>query len=210
MKVKALPFPVSSIEFDKVYRVMDKRKSSGYSDRDLSFLLGYRALYVRDVENPLHTLRYTVKDTNYLLDIFDCKLPEIMAGRIPELFYQVKVVENVGQDGSIMYEIYIELPNKEFELYRKFTTREKEELLDKTNTITLKEVSGCIDKLFEGVYFNKPKTALEVFKRCVTELESSIEPSAVADAISHYTGKRKAPRLIQEKNKSARTVYSKE
>jgi len=204
-----LPFPVASIEFDKVYLVMDKRIALGYTDRELSFLLGYRSLYVRDVEDPLHTLRYTPKDTNYLLHIFDCKLPEIMSPKITELFYQIKVAVTIKDDGSKVYEISRELKNKEYVQYRTLKTGVNN-ILSVSETAGADQIRYYIDLLFETSYFETPRTALEIFKKSVKEFESRVQPQYLHNALSFYTGKRKAPRLIKRKNESSRTVYLKE
>jgi len=204
-----LPFPVASIEFDKVYLVMDKRIDLGYTDRELSFLLGYRSLYVRDVEDPLHTLRYTPKDTNYLLHIFDCKLPEIMSPKITELFYHIKVSVTIKDDGRKVYEISRELKNKEYVQYRTLKIRENN-TLSMPDTTRADQIQHYIDHLFETGYFETPRTALEIFKKSVKDFESPVKPQYLHDALSFYTGKRKAPRLIQRKNESSRTVYLKE
>lgn len=205
MEKKTLSIPVSSIEFDKVYRVMDKRKSLGYSARDLSFLLGYRALYVRDVENPFHTLRYTTIDTNYLLSIFDCELCEIMAGIIPEAFYQIDV-EKIAAGNNTTYRIYKEASPVVRDLLKEFS----EETRSDTDSVGHSEIENFIQSLFENGFFDETKTALEVFIVCKEKAGSLVAPIDVANAVGIYTGKRKAPRLVQEKNTSGRTVYKKE
>lgn len=206
MKNEHLPFPVAAIEFDKVYMVSDKRMVLGYSDRELSFLLGYRALYVRDVEDPLHTLRYTPKDTNYLLSIFDCRLSELMPGKVVEPFYQVKVVVSVDKEGREVYEIFTE-SNKQFVFYRAVELSKENLILKGGDCETVKDY---IALLFNKGYFDEPKTALEIFKKCMRRLGKPLQPQFVMEGLSFYTSKRKAPRLIQIKNSSARTVYKKE
>lgn len=205
MEKKRLSIPVSSIEFDKVYRVMDKRKSLGYSNRDLSFLLGYRVLYVRDVENPLHTLRYTTVDTNYLLKIFDCELSEIMAGIIPDAFYQIDV-EKIIDGNNITYRIYKESSSGDWDLLREFSRESKTDI----DPVDYNEVEDTIKSMFDNDFFDEAKTALKVFIACKEKLGGLVAPVDIANAVGIYTGKRKAPRLIQDKNKSGRTVYKKE
>lgn len=46
-------FPIDAIELIKTYNVMDLRLPFGYSCFELSFLLGLRDLYVRDLKNPI-------------------------------------------------------------------------------------------------------------------------------------------------------------
>ncbi|SEB05051.1 hypothetical protein [Pedobacter hartonius] len=200
------PFvPVSSIEFDKVYRVRDKRILLGISDRDLSFLLGYRATYVRDVEDPDDTLRYTPKDTNYLLSIFDCKLSEIMTDKIPEPFYRIDVEKFTNENG-IGYKIYREIESKERILLQYLSPLIKK----KQKGLPNNEISIYISNLFIDGFFDEPKTALDVFAQCIKKFGAEVASYLVIDAIGKHTGKRKAPRLLQRKNQAARTVYFKE
>lgn len=207
MNNNELPFPVSAIEFEKVYMVMERRIALGYSDRELSFLLGYRALYVRDVENPLHTLRYTPKDTNYLLDIFGCKLADIMPPKVSALFYQIKVSVVSDPDGSLTYEIFKEVSKKKFSPYRIVNSIDTG--MSVKSDVQAGLVLRYVDGLFSSDYFQEPKTALEIFKKCVQKFGKKLSPKFVLDALSFYTGKRKSPKLFQEKNASGRTVYKK-
>lgn len=204
MQISDNSFAVSSIEFDKVYRVMNKRLALGFSDRELSFLLGYRALYVRDVENPLHTLRYTPKDTNFLLQIFSCKLKEIMAPKISQEFYQVLVKENEGRNGVKGYHIY--LPSKhKVDLYISLPV----EPVVFSSSATIEQVKVYINHLFSSDYFLEPRTALEIYQKCVKRFGKPLQPEFVADALKFHTSKRKAPKLSFEKNDNSRTVYKK-
>lgn len=205
MKEKSTSFSVSSIEFDKVQRIRIKRESMGYSKRDLSFLLGYRSLYVRDIENPLLKLRYTSKDTNYLLAIFDCELPDIMTGKISDENYHI-TVEPVIIGEITYYKIFREnqLINPDFE--QEITGLQPIE----DNTLETAKVERFIQDLFDGDFFSSPKTALEIFNQCKHEFKKQIHPQIVSVIVGKYTGKRKAPRLIKDKNDSSRTVYKKE
>jgi len=204
MKEKASPFPVSSIEFDKVYRVMDKRKLSGYTERELSFLLGYRPLYVRDVENPIHTLRYTTKDTNYLLQIFECELSEIMPGKITEPFYQVKVeVKESGRE--VTYTVY-QMITKTINLYREFTVTDQGPTSD-SDFQMISKVEDFIEVLIDQTYFITPKTTLQLFKVCLEKFGNSIKPRYLSEALKKYTPLKAPNRLSAEKNESGRTVY---
>lgn len=201
-----LPFPVASIEFAKVYMVRDRRIFLGYSDRELSFLLGYRPLYVRDVEDPLHTLRYTPKDTNYLMSIFDCSLAELMPAKVADLFYQVKVGCFLDDKGNKIYEISRE-KDKQFVPYR-VVVEDQPGILPQKDAA--EQVRGYITQLFMNGYFDDPRTSLEIFKKCTRKFGKTLRPQFVMDGLSFYTSKRKSPKLVLLKNMSARTVYVKQ
>lgn len=204
MNTKGLSTPVSSIELDKIYRIMLKRESLGYSARDLSFLLGYHALYVSKMENPTKILRYNAKDTNYLLHIFDCDLEEIMSPKIPEAFYKIKVETSLY--GSVLhFKIYKQTKDKAFELLFEYPNLSPPAL--PTSIATAPQIKDFVQILFEDNFFEKGKTALEIFKFCAERFGKPLSPSHVSSAISRYTSKRKAPRLIKVKNSSGRFVY---
>jgi len=205
MKENGLPFPVSSIEFDKIYRVMEMRILLGYTDRELSFLLGYRPLYVRDIENPLHTLRYTPKDTNYLLRIFDCKLPDIMSGKIDEPFYQI-IVNIKSYAGGITYTIFRDLPEQPA-LFKEFTRELENSSEPFENPVYFEEINNFITNLLSGDYFTSPKTALEIFKYCQSHLGTLVKPQILSVVMGRFTPGKKSTGLIQTKNESGRTVY---
>jgi hypothetical protein len=220
----------SSIEFDKVYLVMALRIKLGWSDRDLSFLLGYRALYVEDVEDPNGTLRYSPTDTNYLRRIFfNCKLSAIMSPKIPERYYKVEIStedvtpvsdENFKHSGQkdndkderrktkiLSFEIHF-INIKRDPIC--FTQGKEDYDLDLATYKSKQEIQQEIDKLFDGAFFDKARTALDVFEHCNKKFGRKVRPCDLADAIGYYTGKRKAPRLVKGRNEMKRQTYWKE
>jgi len=201
------PIPVSSIELDNVYRVMDKRKSLGYSARDLSFMLGYRALYVRDVENPKHTLRYTPKDNNYLQLIFECPLSDILAGKIPEVNYLITIETHSYGTVSTNTIHRLNLPQAPIRL-KEF--KDEDDTSVEIGTSEKIEIEKVINNLFNSVYFDQPKTALEILQSFKEIYRKTTPVHNVIAAIKKYTARRKAPRLIENKNESGRTTFLKE
>lgn len=204
-----LTVPVSSIEFDKTYRVRQKRLTMGYTARELSFLLGYHPLYVRNLEDPTSTKKYNAAETNYLRQIFDCPLYDLMPGKIEEPFYQIQVEQGLSPESnnksytiSILKEGYKE----------HFLTFEEEPTnfeLPFKSTATQEEVRHFVDELFASSFFDMPRTGLEVFKLSQEKFGVPLKPAWVADVLGFYTGKRKAPRLVKGKNESSREVFIK-
>ena len=207
-QVEISTFSVSSIEFDKTYRVMEKRIVMGYTARELSFLLGLHSLYVREIENPLNTKKYNADQTNYLLQIFDCALPEIMAGTIPELFFTIQI-EHSFREHENKYDVYRIMHHKRT-FIRHFTEESNDYSFPIRGVSSLSEIQEFIDYLFDSNFFNKPKTALEIFKQCASKFGLPLKPNFVLNAIRKYTSKRKAPRLISLTNDGRRKIYIKE
>lgn|GEM_PF-3707707 len=57
----------SAIEVEKAYHLQKLRVEMGWTWFELSYMLGKdNGSYVRDVENPLHTLKYDPADVNYI------------------------------------------------------------------------------------------------------------------------------------------------
>ena len=188
---------------------MDKRLALGYSDKALSFLLGYRSTYVRDVEDPTHTLRYSPKDINYLMQIFNCRLPELMPDKILQSFFHIKVSISVNEDGETVYKVFKESSDKNFFLYRTIKTGGSDEVHLQSKADAA-EIRKYMTHLFETDFFTEAKTSLEIFKKCSSRFGSPLRPQHLIDAVSFYTAKRKKPRLIRMKNRSGRTIYVKE
>lgn len=210
MKVKDLLLTIEAIEFEKTYQVMDLRLSFGYSAYETSFLLGRRDFYVRDIENPLHTLQYSVNENNYLRQVFNCNLKKIMPGKVVPVTYSIKTETTVNENGLTIYQIYRVTSTGTTKLYRKVTEEPKHVELPLKSTLTANQIADHITKLFRGKYFEEPKTALTIFNDCQKKFNDAIRPSYLADALRFYTAKRKAPRLITKRNESGRMVYLKE
>ncbi|GEM_PF-2687591 len=201
-------FTVTSIDFKKSYNVMDLRLSHGFSDRDLSFLLGYQPLFVRDIENPLHSKRYKPKDTNYLLHIFNCQLSAILDKSLPTLTYKLKVVTTTNSNATKNYQIYIEDPDKKYRLFRSFTELAKDQLLSPKSIATPGEVKEYLEDILKGSYFKTPRTGLELFIKCTEYFNGHIKPVFIQSAIDGINKEAKTSRIVVGKNEMRRLVYS--
>lgn len=208
MKVKESPFNTEAIELEKIYRVRDLRISYGYSAFETSFLLGRRDFYVRDAENPLQTLQYSVNENNYLRQVFNCSLRQIMPGKVEPATYQIRVISNINEAGLTVYRIERQLPGGKYAFYRSITEEPKAiELPVTCQFASATEVNDYIAKLFIKGHFNQPKTALTIFRSCEKELKIAIRPLYLANALAVFTGKRKGHRLKTETNESGRMVW---
>lgn len=202
-----LTIPVSSIEFDKTYRVRQKRLAMGYTARELSFLLGYHPLYVRNIEDPTSTKKYNAAETNYLRLIFDCPLSDLMLNKIEEPFYQVQVEQGINPEyGNKSYTIYL-LNSDAKEHFLSFEEEPAGFELPFGNVVGKEQVQEIVNELFAHGYFDKQRTGLEVFEYLVERFGIPLKPSFVADALGIFTAKKKAPRLVKEKSKSSREVF---
>lgn len=208
MKVTKPFFDTEAIELEKIYRVRDLRISYGYSAFEASFLLGRRDFYVRDAENPLHTLQYSVNENNYLLQVFNCSLKKIMPGKVEPATYQIRVLTSINEAGLTVYKIERQLPGGKYTFYRSITEEPKALELPVTGPLaSAAEVNDHISKLFAKGYFSQPKTAITIFRLCEKELKVAIRPFYLANALGIFTGKRKGHRLVTETNEPGRMVW---
>src|SRR3546814_17676048 len=87
----------------------------------LVILLGFESRYLKDIEDPTHSKRYKPKDTNYLLHIFDCNLPDIMGSSFPRRLYDLCVIVTATPRKPRTFDIYIKQPNGKWKSYLNFT-----------------------------------------------------------------------------------------
>lgn len=201
-------FSLTSLDFEKSYKVMDMRIKRGFSDRDLSFLLGYHPLYVRDIENPLHKLRYKAKDTNYLRHIFNCELSDIMHGALPFLSYQISVITTINDNKTKTYQIYIEHKKKN-KLFRTFTELDRGQRLLPKSIATPAEVKDFIKQLLNTGHFDSAKTGLELFREVTTHFNGHIKPTFIEEAIKDINKEHVGSKIKISKNEMSRWVYEK-
>jgi hypothetical protein len=200
-------FTVSSIDFEKSYKTMDMRIAKGFSDRELSFLLGYHQLYVRDVENPLHSKRYKARDTNYLLHIFNCTLPEILDGKLEELTYKLFVVVTSNEAGTKSYDIFKEGPNGKHKIFRSFAELPAFKAVGPKSVASPMKVKDFILDLLDEGYFSEPKTGLELFRTCVEHFKGHVRPFFITNAFK-LIHKMEGRSIRASKNEMKRFVYS--
>lgn len=209
-RMKETMISVEAIEFEKIYMVLDLRLSAGYSAFELSFLLGRRDFYVRDTENPNHSLQYSVNETNYLRQVFKCSLKKIMPGKVQPINATLKTVTTVNTTALPVYEIHKLLPSNKLIPYRTFAEEPKLVELPIKHSIAASEIQHYISFLFDGSYFNDEKTALIIFDTCQKKFGNGVRPLYVLNALKFYTSKRKAPKLATSRNEAGRMLFYKQ
>ncbi|MCL4639489.1 MAG: hypothetical protein M5Z89_10910 [Olivibacter sp.] len=201
-------FPIDAIELIKTYNVMDLRLQYGYSHFELSFLMGLRDFYVRDAENPLHSLQYSVPNNNYLQLIFNCGINKILPKRTDSDKYTIRVF-TAEVDGLISYRIEKLESDGNWSLFREFSEESKLIELPLDSSISETAVREFIQGKFANGYFKTSKTALDVFQLCKKHFKEAIKPLYVANALKVLTSKRKSPKLGTKKTEMGRTIYLK-
>lgn len=199
------------IEVEKMLNVFQLRQGKGYNQFEVSFLMGQRALYVRDVENPNHTLDYSVAFTNVFRQIFDCETPAIVPNVNQQPSYVIQILQAVDEADKKFYRAEKKIGNGKWEFLVSFGEEPKDLLLAFDSAITGEQVQTWVDEKYEDSYFLFPKTALKIFKDCERHFNEPIRPIFLAEALQSYTVKKKAPRLIKLRDKfNSWDVFAKE
>lgn len=190
---------------------MDKRLQLGYSALELSFLLGRENFYVRKAENPLHTLRYSVNETNYLLLTFDTDISSIMSPVILDDVYHLQISTYSGERRKPVYEMYVQDSNKEYKHFKTFQEEDKHDVLPTPLLLIPEEqVASLIDNLINASWFSTPRTGLEVFQICRQHFGKSFHPRPMINLLNQHSNKKSGTgRLVKDRNKSGRQTFIK-
>lgn len=208
LDIKAMP----QIEVEKMLNVLLLRKNKGFSQFELSFLMGQRDFYVRDVENPNHTLVYAVPFTNIFRQIFDCDVQAIVPDINCRPRYSIRILEATDESNKTFYRAVKQIEGKDWELIDEFGTEEKDILLkfEESRIFSTEEmVKNWVLGKIEAGYFDAAKNALQIFKDCSAELEGKVRPLFLADALKACNGTKGLPKLIKKKDRNGRFVYTK-
>ncbi len=203
---KAMP----PIEIEKILNVLSLRKGKAYSQFELSFLMGQRDFYVRDVEDPNHTLIYAVPFTNLFRQIFTCDIQAIIPDSNRKPSYSIRILKATDKSGKVIYRAERKEEGGEWKLIATLSEEPKDLLLDFPSLVTEQEVKNWVISKFNSDYFNSPKNALKILNDCQNDLDGPIRPIYLSSALQNYTRMKKSPRLVKEKNTNGRFEFVKD
>nr|WP_315395948.1 hypothetical protein [uncultured Sphingobacterium sp.] len=192
---------MSDIELLKMLNIIKLRKKRGLNQFELAFLLGQRDLYVRDFERPDHTLILGLSENNTIRLIFKCELDDFVPLNNSIINRAIRIHYHSDQQGNRNYIAEQKVGNGKWKEFLRFGDEEKDILLESPSLITDTQVQEWIDEKYNNGYFNADKSALEIFSDCEAHFNSPVRPLFIANAIQHYTKKKKAPRLIKNRDK---------
>lgn len=233
-KVKEYRLLMSALEFDMTYRTREIRIKGGISPEDLSFLLGYNKNFVREIEDPTNKKSYDIGLLNYLPKVLDCSIQKFIANRLlgddhiqvkakkwikgSKAHYEIEqITDSNTQKTPIKFRFEENLPtpkrkdrNKDIQKRKRGRPKKGEKF--SADTIISKEetdIRKLVADLFEGNFFNEPKTPFYIFDHCRTVIGKKIACEYVERALSIFTGKKKFPKLKCIKNTESRWTYVK-
>lgn len=183
-----------------VYRIQLLRLAFGFSQAELSFLLGYPTNRVRCIEDFSQGHRYALQDLLNLTHIFECPTIRFLPqGQIGSASTTIRT-ERRERDGKCVHEAWQCTGNADWELLWKLPERmpecrpaaEPAALLDRTRTL--------IRSLIAGGYFNNPWETFEIFKACRHTIGNRLRPLTLKYALLSFTGGEKQGLLQARQN----------
>lgn len=195
------------VEIEKMLNVFLLRTAKGYSQYELSFLLGQEDFYVRKIEDITHTLEYKIEKSNILRQIFNCEFVAIVPNTNVSPSYTIKVFEHKDETERITYKAEKVFADGTIKEIATFGTEDKELLLPSASTVTEEEVMAWVLAKCQTDYFNTSRTALQILKDYEAEQEQPIRPLFLANALKSCNGTKGLPKINKKKDENARFVY---
>lgn len=208
LQIKTMP----QIEVEKMLNVLLLRKQKRYSQFELSFLMGQRDYYVRDIENPEHKLTYSVPFSNIFRQIFNCDFEAIIPNINTTPSYSILISEATEESGNIIYRAEKQIEGQDWELIDYFGTEDKDLLLEFEEPIDIvseERIKDWVLNKVETAYFDVAKNALQIFNHCQAELTGIVRPLFIANALTACNGTKGLPKLNKKKDRNGRFVYGK-
>ncbi len=196
------------IEVEKTLNVFLLRKKRGYSQFELSFLMGQRDFYVRDAEDLSHTLIYSVPFNNIFREIFDCDIDQIVPD-ITNSDYTIQISVSKDESDLVVYKAERIFKDGRIELIAILSAEPKDLLLESPSIITEQSVKDWVLHQISTGYFTGPKNALQILKDCEKEFDGPVRPLFIANALKACNGTKGAPKLTNKKDENGRFVYFK-
>ena len=194
------------IEAEKMLNVCLLRKKKGYSQFELSFLMGQRDFYVRDAEDLSHTLIYSVPFNNIFREIFDCDIRAI----VPDLTsanYTIQISKVNDHSGNMVYKAEKVFDDGHTEFLGMLTAEPKNLLLESQSKISEQAVKDWVIAQFATGYFHDAKNALQILRDCEKGLNGPIRPLFLAKALKSCNGTKGTSKLIRKKDGNGRFGY---
>ncbi|WP_293887835.1 MULTISPECIES: hypothetical protein [unclassified Sphingobacterium] len=204
ININAMP----RIEVEKMLNIFLLRKKRGYNQFELSFLMGQRDFYVRDAEDPTHTLIYSVPFNNIFREIFDCDIDRIVPD-ITNSDFTIQISIAKSESDFAVYKAKKILKDGRIEFVAILSAEPKDLLLESPSIIKEQSVKDWVLHQISSGYFSEPKNALQILKDCEKEFDSPVRPLFLANSLKTCNGTKGTPKLTSKKDENGRSVYFK-
>ncbi|WP_367211278.1 hypothetical protein [Sphingobacterium sp. R2] len=204
ININAMP----RIEVEKMLNIFLLRKKRGYNQFELSFLMGQRDFYVRDAEDPTHTLIYSVPFNNIFREIFDCSIEQIVPD-ITQTDYTIQISVARNESDSVVYKAEkLFKDGRKIELVAILSAEPKDLLLESPSIIIEQSVRDWVLHQISTGYFSEPKNALQILKDCEKEFDGAVRPLFLANSLKTCNGTKGTPKLTSKKDENGRFVFT--
>jgi len=195
------------IEAEKMLNIFLLRKKRGYSQFELSFLMGQRDFYVRDAEDPTHTLIYSVPFNNIFREIFDCSIEQIVPD-ITQTDYTIQISVARNESAPVVYKAERFFKDGRIELLGTLSAEPKDLLLESPSIISEQLVKDWVLHQISIKYFSEPKNALQILKDCEKKFDGPVRPLFLANALKACNGTKGTPKLSSKKDENGRFLWT--
>jgi len=203
ININAMP----RIEVEKMLNILLLRKKRGYNQFELSFLMGQRDFYVRDAEDPTHTLIYSIPFNNIFREIFDCSIEQIVPD-ITNSEFTIQISVAKSESDLAVHKAEKILKDGRIEFIDILFAEPKDLLLESPSIIKEQSVKDWVLNQISSEYFSDPKNALQILKDCEKEFDGAVRPLFLANALKACNGTKGTPKLTSKKDENGRFVFA--
>ncbi|EDM38766.1 hypothetical protein PBAL39_21875 [Pedobacter sp. BAL39] len=200
---------ISSVSFDLIYLIQVKRIAMGFSQSELSFLIGRGKGFIHEREAFKLNRELWMSDLFTMTKIFKCNItdfagPEKQKSVVMRLLANQKITRN-----RISYEVYriggqgapeLVYRISEIDPAKKFTEKTQQHLLIKTRMLLLLVIDS-------GFFDHTSRRPLDIFLECQTQGGAWVKPHFVAEALNYWTISANQPLLKKRKHKMLGFIY---
>lgn len=147
------------------------------------------------------TLILGLSENNTIRIIFKCELADFVPLSKSSANHKIQIRFHIDEKGNRDYIAEQKTGNGKSKEFLRFGDEEKDILLESSSAITDIQIQNWIDEQYNNGYFKDAKSALEIFLDCEAHFNDQVRPLFIANAIQHYTKKKKAPRLVKNRDK---------
>ena len=160
------------------------RISKGYSQMELSFLLGLPGNRVATIEGFIHNKEYSIIDISLLAKIFECTVKELFNPcHFPTEWLEMKVYRKHLGGGRVIYNAYALKENGKADLLYSLT--EKPLRMRSVKQI-ISSVKKCINSFITSGYFKDGVDVAEIFKDAKRAINEDFRPIHLAQVLRSY------------------------
>lgn len=198
--VKGSVVNMSKIDFEIARSVYNRFNAVGFTDGEVSFLLGKRNTYVFDLLDPTEKDKFKTEQLDILPTILGVGIRKIIPNEIkPDENITIKGLKKVS-DKKIVYEFVIDGGADKGIFTKRIISGERKQINPRVHELML--------KLIKEGYFLEPKNALELFLKYKAELGTTFTPADLQKSLA-VCCRKQGERLpsLWRKNENARYIY---